>query len=629
MVPTNATVTAGKLQLTQGVVASGTSTEPNLWKLDTYTGTAPNYSTVDSVSALNMSYSTGAGTNESWVGQWFEDPANLTSKLNNGSGTSGTFTTPTLPSGGALAIPSGVSASQRYVNAVDLNLGTGNDGYGEFTVEARVKNDNAGTQTAFNVFWVGDDYGTNGGGYRIQVYVDNKLNISTESAGGSGFGNKDVTIPFTAISAAFTAAGVTYTGDPTNGAYHKYRLARKRYTTVTGPGATVSDPRLLFQLWYDDVEIPLQIGLNGVAFNATDVRNVTITAASAYIRVGSTSRQTTTQAITMDYVRFKNSITYVAPTVTSVPNHVSGYFETRYGTTNYTVSNYSTTGITRGSAVTGAGVLVTGVVKPLTNFSTATGGSIGTNAGDPMTAPFTCGVATSVNSIKDMVELLTIGDPTTPAAYVSVWVWRGGRILMFNGTSYTETLNPAVGSTEFVLGVHLTTTEPQLYINGVLKTGATVMLPWRSISGNTTTTVNATNTGALLSSTSTARGVYLGPRRTYDAAGVAISAAYKNWRLVDTALNSMTAQQIADTQLYRYSSEYDSGPLTVTYGFRIADDETLQIVKTQGSMASTTNSMLGNILPVSEDGTGALTVNSLGAIGSSTVDPVMDLTNKR
>eukprot|EP00899_Mesostigma_viride_P012586 jgi/Mesvir1/21328/Mv10015-RA.1 len=346
--------------------------------------------------------------------------------------------------------------------------------------------------------------------------------------------------------------------------------------------------------------------------------------------IGPTLRRDLDATSTLDYIRFRNE-----SAVISAPNHVSGCFQTFYGTAGYLTSNYSKTSITRGSAANGSGVLVTGIVKPITSLASATGGSIGTGTGTAMTAPFLCGVGGSTKSNKDMVELLTVGDPATAGAYVSVWAWRSGRILMFNGTSYTETVNPVVGSSEFVLGVHLSATEPQLFINGQLKSSsdAAVMLPWRTIAGNVATTISAANTGAILSSTASARGVYLGPRSTYDVTSTVttptLNVGYKNWRLVDTALNSMTAQQIADTQLYRYSSEYDSGPLTVTYGFRIADDETLQIVKTQGSMASTTNTMLGNILPVSEDGTGALTVNSLGAIGSSTVDPVMDLTNKR
>eukprot|EP00899_Mesostigma_viride_P005589 jgi/Mesvir1/15030/Mv14682-RA.1 len=383
--------------------------------------------------------------------------------------------------------------------------------------------------------------------------------------------------------------------------------------------------------------------LNGVCNRITMYCTYVSSVWYLYIEARS-STSATARVISIPFSNLTAYATSVKGTNVTAPNDTNYHTYKLYrkrvtasGTQNdpATLFQFCKTSITRGSAANGSGVLVTGIVKPITSLASATGGSIGTGTGTAMTAPFLCGVGGSTKSNKDMVELLTVGDPATAGAYVSVWAWRSGRILMFNGTSYTETVNTVVGSSEFVLGVHLSATEPQLFINGQLKSSsdAAVMLPWRTIAGNVATTISAANTGAILSSTASARGVYLGPRSTYDVTSTVttptLNVGYKNWRLVDTALNSMTAQQIADTQLYRYSSEYDSGPLTVTYGFRIADDETLQIVKTQGSMASTTNTMLGNILPVSEDGTGALTVNSLGAIGSSTVDPVMDLTNKR
>eukprot|EP00899_Mesostigma_viride_P023249 jgi/Mesvir1/4108/Mv13640-RA.1 len=550
------------------------ATEPNLWKLDTYTGTAPNYSTVDSVSALNLVYSSSGAATTSWLGEWFTDSANN----NTATGAS----------------------VQNYGNGLSGNF------QGVTPVSS-------------------EDYSGGSNGNQILVYGQgSNIIITTEAV---GYTNRNLVIPTTALTAAFTAASVTYTSNPNSGFNHTYKILRKANSTV----GTVSAPSDVIQFWYDGVEIPLTVGSNGITSSGSMV-NVPIgsTGSNKNLMIGPTLRRDLDATSTLDYIRFRNE-----SAVISAPNHVSGCFQTFYGTAGYLTSNYSKTSITRGSAANGSGVLVTGIVKPITSLASATGGSIGTGTGTAMTAPFLCGVGGSTKSNKDMVELLTVGDPATAGAYVSVWAWRSGRILMFNGTSYTETVNPVVGSSEFVLGVHLSATEPQLFINGQLKSSsdAAVMLPWRTIAGNVATTISAANTGAILSSTASARGVYLGPRSTYDVTSTVttptLNVGYKNWRLVDTALNSMTAQQIADTQLYRYSSEYDSGPLTVTYGFRIADDETLQIVKTQGSMASTTNTMLGNILPVSEDGTGALTVNSLGAIGSSTVDPVMDLTNKR
>eukprot|EP00899_Mesostigma_viride_P017632 jgi/Mesvir1/25870/Mv18515-RA.1 len=614
---------------TRSPAQSRTSTEPNLWKLDTYTGTAPNYSTVDSVSALNLVYSSSGAATTSWLGEWFTDSANNNtatgaSVQNYGNGLSGNFQGVT-PVSSEVTIPTGLQAlNTRYVTLADIETGSSNSGYGAWSIEAKVRT-SAGSSNIWGIFTIGQDYSGGSNGNQILVYGQgSNIIITTEAV---GYTNRNLVIPTTALTAAFTAASVTYTSNPNSGFNHTYKILRKANSTV----GTVSAPSDVIQFWYDGVEIPLTVGSNGITSSGSMV-NVPIgsTGSNKNLMIGPTLRRDLDATSTLDYIRFRNE-----SAVISAPNHVSGCFQTFYGTAGYLTSNYSKTSITRGSAANGSGVLVTGIVKPITSLASATGGSIGTGTGTAMTAPFLCGVGGSTKSNKDMVELLTVGDPATAGAYVSVWAWRSGRILMFNGTSYTETVNPVVGSSEFVLGVHLSATEPQLFINGQLKSSsdAAVMLPWRTIAGNVATTISAANTGAILSSTASARGVYLGPRSTYDVTSTVttptLNVGYKNWRLVDTALNSMTAQQIADTQLYRYSSEYDSGPLTVTYGFRIADDETLQIVKTQGSMASTTNTMLGNILPVSEDGTGALTVNSLGAIGSSTVDPVMDLTNKR
>eukprot|EP00899_Mesostigma_viride_P000289 jgi/Mesvir1/10260/Mv13865-RA.1 len=98
-----------------------------------------------------------------------------------------------------------------------------------------------------------------------------------------------------------------------------------------------------------------------------------------------------------------------------------------------------------------------------------------------MTAPFACDISGSVNTAVDMVELVTIGYvPDSVDAYVSVWVWRGGRILLTTGLKYTETAYPVVGSREFVLGILMGPTSPELFINGVKKT----LAPWRTIATN-------------------------------------------------------------------------------------------------------------------------------------------------
>eukprot|EP00899_Mesostigma_viride_P005409 jgi/Mesvir1/1486/Mv14469-RA.1 len=560
-----------------------------------------------------------------WLGEWHFDGTSLS---NTGTGAS-TFGLNVVNSGvstdfplsGEFQIPTAGAAAANaisvYAGDMDMMGTVADDGYGDWTVDARVRTEAAGSATKFSIFSIGNDSTT---GNRIGVYcTGTNLYIATETAAVGS--ERALTIPFTNLAsyAASTA--------PNDGNYHTYRLGRIQNNTV----GTSADATTLHRFWYDGVEFILTVGVNGVAQPTGSLANPPIKSTNAYIRLGNNLEPGSLQATRVDYVRYRNgSAPPIAPI--SVPNHVSGYFQTYYGTAGYLTSTYWVTGITRGSAANGSGVMVTGIVKPIATLANATGGSIGAGTGTAMTAPFLCGIGGSTKSNKDMVELLNVGDPATPGAYVSVWAWRSGRILMFNGTSYTETMSQVVGASEFVLGVHLTANEPQLYINGQLKSSsdAAVMLPWRTISGNAATTISAVNTGAILSSTAGARGIYLGPRTTYDAASAGtINVAYKNWRVVDTALNSMTAQQIADTQLYRYSTEYDASPLVVTYGFRIADDETLQIVKTQGSMASSTDTMLGNVLPVSEDGVGALTVNALGSIGSANVDPVLDLTNKR
>eukprot|EP00899_Mesostigma_viride_P021549 jgi/Mesvir1/29396/Mv09304-RA.1 len=89
----------------------------------------------------------------------------------------------------------------------------------------------------------------------------------------------------------------------------------------------------------------------------------------------------------------------------------------------------------------------------------------------------------------------------------------------------------------------------------------------------------------------------------------------------------MSADQIANTQMFRYANEYDSQPLEVTYGFRIDDDETLQFVKTQGS--ATTSTLLGKPLPASDDASGtSLTGNVLGTLTDTSLDVVLSLANK-
>eukprot|EP00899_Mesostigma_viride_P013464 jgi/Mesvir1/22118/Mv18721-RA.1 len=323
-------------------------------------------------------------------------------------------------------------------------------------------------------------------------------------------------------------------------------------------------------------------------------------------------------------------LTY-ASTPTGAASHTGGYFQTNYGNGTVTVSYYSATNI--GRATGGYEILVTGIVKPFTSLSTATGGDVGTGAGAAMTAPFLCGVANSTNTNANMAELLTIGKDGTAGSYVSVWAWRGGRLLMFTGNHYTETAGIVVGASEFVLGVLLSSSGPVLYVNGAPATMTTA--GWRTITANASFTGV---TGVSLSATGTERGIYLGARSPYQTATPPATSpnpfniGFKNWRVVDTlaaggATPTMTSPQIMYTQLYRYADEYDSEPLMVTYGFRIGDDETLQIVKTQGS--ATTTTLLGNPMPASDNISGtALDGNSMGTVEDGTVNVVLELLNK-
>eukprot|EP00899_Mesostigma_viride_P001129 jgi/Mesvir1/11016/Mv21525-RA.1 len=218
-------------------------------------------------------------------------------------------------------------------------------------------------------------------------------------------------------------------------------------------------------------------------------------------------------------------LTY-ASTPTGAASHTGGYFQTNYGNGTVTVSYYSATNI--GRATGGYEILVTGIVKPFTSLSTATGGDVGTGAGAAMTAPFLCGVANSTNTNANMAELLTIGKDGTAGSYVSVWAWRGGRLLMFTGNHYTETAGIVVGASEFVLGVLLSSSGPVLYVNGAPATMTTA--GWRTITANASFTGA---TGVSLSATATERGIYLGARSPYQTANP-FNIGFKNWRVVDT-----------------------------------------------------------------------------------------------
>eukprot|EP00899_Mesostigma_viride_P018412 jgi/Mesvir1/26572/Mv16226-RA.1 len=242
---------------------------------------------------------------EDWVddevltspGEWPDPyiPHGLRTVANTGTGTSGSFAGVTAVSG-AVVCPA-QSASTRYVQLTDLATtgATANDGYGEWTVEARMKTTAVGNVNNFGIFFVGDDYAGSANGARVSLYCSANANlyIVTEDLGKT---DRLLRIPFTYLE-ALTSAG----NRPTNGAYHKYRLLRKTYT---GAVEGLSDARNLFQLWYDDVEVNLQTGQNGVTLPDSVLQNPQIKVANSYLRIGGTTRQQSAQEVTYDYVPF-------------------------------------------------------------------------------------------------------------------------------------------------------------------------------------------------------------------------------------------------------------------------------------------------------------------------------------
>eukprot|EP00899_Mesostigma_viride_P000526 jgi/Mesvir1/10474/Mv22281-RA.1 len=512
-----------------------------------------------------------------------------------------------------LSVPSATGANTILATIVGLNTrgASDNDGFGNWTVEVRMKFNASGASNQANVFMMGQDNTGTGAGARIGIICNhpdsNTLAISVESNQGTGYGDRYIYFPYSLLT---TLAG---TGAPNDGQYHTFRLARLTYTG----GLVTTVLTNLFRVWYDNSEIPLnhqdvtQSHLTSSVGPGPGVHNVAIKNEWRIIRLGTINRAPHNQSTTVDYVRITNGTE-----VPGIPDHVTrpGFWSTTFGSD--VLSQYNSTSVfPRG----GTNVLVCGIVKPVSSFAAATGGVVTS----PMTAPWTATNVTDSNA--NMVELLTVGNPSAAGSYVSVWVWRSGRILMFTGNAYTETAAAVVDTSEFVLGVHLTPTAPVLYINGA--TPAMTANGWRTMDNAAV----ATNTLVQMSAVAAERGVYLGYRRAWTS-GAVINASFKNWRFVDTlaavgGTPAMSANQIANTQMFRYANEYDSQPLEVTYGFRIDDDETLQFVKTQGS--ATTSTLLGKPLPASDDASGtSLTGNVLGTLTDTSLDVVLSLANK-
>eukprot|EP00899_Mesostigma_viride_P001128 jgi/Mesvir1/11015/Mv21524-RA.1 len=383
--------------------------------------------------------------------------------------------------------------------------------------------------------------------------------------------------------------------------------------------------------------------------------NVPITSATATnyntIRLGYNQRYQSFQSCTVEYVRFSNGLTTTYPS----PGGFMWAYEFNGTYANTGSESYSTTfaqgtsslvtdGSVRGLSVpsaTGANTILATIVGLNTRGASdndgfgnwtvevrmkfnASGASTQANVfmmGQDNTGT---GAGARIDSNANMVELLTVGNPSAAGSYVSVWVWRSGRILMFTGNAYTETAAAVVDTSEFVLGVHLTPTAPVLYINGA--TPAMTANGWRTMDNAAV----ATNTLVQMSAVAAERGVYLGYRRAWTS-GAVINASFKNWRFVDTLAAGGGARDVRGSDRQHADvpvrKRVRLAAARVTYGFRIDDDETLQFVKTQGS--ATTSTLLGKPLPASDDASGtSLTGNVLGTLTDTSLDVVLSLANK-
>eukprot|EP00899_Mesostigma_viride_P022185 jgi/Mesvir1/3150/Mv16315-RA.1 len=286
------------------------------------------------------------------------------------------------------------------------------------------------------------------------------------------------------------------------------------------------------------------------------------------VRLGRTRKSAHLQATQVDYIRYANSGN--SGVSISPPVHESGgYFNTKFGSVGYDESFYWTSGIAR----TGVNLLFTGTISPVSTapLSWAIGGASG-DQGSAMTAPFTCDVTGSVQTTVDMVELVSFGKIGTASQYVSVWVWRGGRILMFNGSSYTETPNPVVSSSEFVLGIHLPSSgPPRMFLNGALVTTTN----WRTIAGNTETGANGIDGKTLLLRDGPGLDPATSPAIIFDNNGVSIRSGGNVINVSTTGITGVGGGGNADSA----SVAVITGPKNTIYRFQVNDREELEVVK--------------------------------------------------
>eukprot|EP00899_Mesostigma_viride_P017069 jgi/Mesvir1/25363/Mv01465-RA.1 len=194
------------------------------------------------------------------------------------------------------------------------------------------------------------------------------------------------------------------------------------------------------------------------------------------------------------------------------------------------------------------------------------------------------------------LEILSYGDNNQIGGFLRVTVSSAGKLSVTDGSQTNETAEVVVGSNAFVLGLQLDTGAPKLFINGVLRawtvsnvSGVNILTRRLSLGSKTLTTVTG-----------------------YDI-------WYDDVRVASSLLSG-------DSQLYRYSDEYDAAPLTVSYAFRIADDESIQLVKWQGSDSS--NLVLGNPRPANDAGVNLMPGLGNGASDLAATDVVFEALNK-
>eukprot|EP00899_Mesostigma_viride_P027178 jgi/Mesvir1/7645/Mv03002-RA.1 len=486
--------TTGSTWLCNVPITSATATNYNTIRL----GYNQRYQSFQSCTVEYVRFSNGLTTTYPspggfmWAYEFNGTYANTGSESYSTTFAQGTSSLVTDGSVRGLSVPSATGANTILATIVGLNTrgASDNDGFGNWTVEVRMKFNASGASTQANVFMMGQDNTGTGAGARIGMICNhpdsNTLAISVESNQGTGYGDRYIYFPYSLLT---TLAG---TGAPNDGQYHTFRLARLTYTG----GLVTTVLTNLFRVWYDNSEIPLnhqdvtQSHLTSSVGPGPGVHNVAIKNEWRIIRLGTINRAPHNQSTTVDYVRITNGTE-----VPGIPDHVTrpGFWSTTFGSD--VLSQYNSTSVfPRG----GTNVLVCGIVKPVSSFAAATGGVVTS----PMTAPWTATNVTDSNA--NMVELLTVGNPSAAGSYVSVWVWRSGRILMFTGNAYTETAAAVVDTSEFVLGVHLTPTAPVLYINGA--TPAMTANGWRTMDNAAV----ATNTLVQMSAVAAERGVYLG-----------------------------------------------------------------------------------------------------------------------